>query len=182
MQLLKEMKAVKNGQNSANSELPDSVGGADGEQAIAEMFRESYENLFNSAPSGQEMQEMKDILKNLIGLADKQEGVKVTGAVVKEAIEKLKPKKTDVSGGYISDALKNAPDLLFDQLAVVFWSWLYHATVTSTLLACSFLPLLKSSLKDPSDPESYRAICRIISDSEDILAGCADTLESYPEQ
>ena len=27
-----------------------------------------------------------------------------------------------------------------------------------SLLACSFLPLLKSSLKDPSDPDSYRAI------------------------
>ena len=67
------MATVKSGQNSANSELPDSVGGADGEQAIAEMFRESYENLFNSAPSGQEMQEMKNLLKNLIGLSEKQE-------------------------------------------------------------------------------------------------------------
>ena len=58
----------------------------------------------------------------------------------------------------MSDAIKNAPDILFDQLATVFRSWLYHGTVTASLLACSFLPLLKSSLKDPSDPDSYRAI------------------------
>jgi hypothetical protein len=51
-QLLKEMKAIKTGQNSVNIELPDSVGGVDGEQDIAEMFREAYETLFNSAPSG----------------------------------------------------------------------------------------------------------------------------------
>ena len=30
--------------------------------------------------------------------------------------------------------------------------------MTSSLLACSFLPLLKSSLKDPGDVGSYRAI------------------------
>ena len=82
----------------------------------------------------------------------------MTGTIVKEAIAKLKPKKTDVSGGYVSDALKNAPDLLYEQLATVYRSWLYHGTVTDSLLACSFLPLLKSSLKDPSDPDSYRAI------------------------
>ena len=101
---------------------------------------------------------MKTLLNNLIGLPAKQEVVKVTWAIVKEAVAKLKPRKTDVSGGYVSDALKNAPDLLYDQLIVVFQSWLYHGTVTPSLLACLFLPLLKSSLKDPSDPDSYRAI------------------------
>ena len=30
--------------------------------------------------------------------------------------------------------------------------------MSPSLLACSFLPLLKSYLKDPSDPDSYRAI------------------------
>ena len=33
-----------------------------------------------------------------------------------------------------------------------------HGTVTPTLLACAFLPLLKSPLKNPADPGSYRAI------------------------
>ena len=50
VQLLKEMKSIKNVQNSGHCELPDSVGGVYGEQAISEMFRESYETLFNSAP------------------------------------------------------------------------------------------------------------------------------------
>ena len=158
VQLLKEMKAIRKGKKSGNSDLPDSVGGADGEQAIADMFRESYETLFNSAPTNTEMQELKQRLKNIIGEADKQEIQKVTGDIVKEAAGNLKPKKTDVTGSYVSDAIKNAPDILFDQLATVFRSWLYHGTVTASLLACSFLPLLKSSLKDPSDPDSYRAI------------------------
>ena len=69
----------------------------------------------------------------------------------------MKPKKGDVSGGFTSDALLNAPDILFDQIAAVFRSFLTHGTVTSYLLACCFLPLLKGS-KDPADTGSYRAI------------------------
>ena len=101
---------------------------------------------------------MKALLEGLIGLTASQDLAKVTGNIVKEAVSKLKPSKTDVSGSYVSDALKNAPDLLYDQLATNFRSWLVHGTVTPSLLACSFLPLLKSSLKDPCDPASYRAI------------------------
>ena len=63
-----------------------------------------------------------------------------------------------MSGGFTSDALIHAPDELFDILASVFRSWLIHGTVTRTLLACAFLPLLKNSLKDPCDTASYRAI------------------------
>ena len=70
-QLLKEMKAIKTGWNSCNIELPDSVGGVDAEQDIKEMFREAYETLFNSAPSGQEMVDMKIILNYLISVTAK---------------------------------------------------------------------------------------------------------------
>ena len=104
------------------------------------------------------MNDMKTSLEGLIGLSSRNEVGKVTGIIVKEAVNKLKPRKTDVSGSYVSDALKTAPDLLYDQLASVFRSWLCHGSVTHSLLACSFLPLLKSPSKDPSDPSSYWAI------------------------
>lgn len=70
----------------------------------------------------------------------------------------MKPGKMDVSGGYSSDALLHAPDSLFDNLAVVFKSFLIHGTVSRPLLACAFLPLLKGGLKDPGKCDSYRAI------------------------
>ena len=100
------------------------------------MFRESYETLFNSAPTGLEMENLKKVLNNLIDLSAKDEIAKVTGEVVKEAILKLKPQKSDVSGSFVSDALKYAPDLLFYQLASVFRSWMYHGKVTPSLLVC----------------------------------------------
>ena len=52
----------------------------------------------------------------------------------------------------------NAPDILFEQLSAIFRSWITHGKITPCLLACSFLPLLKSSVKDPADTGSYRAI------------------------
>ena len=78
--------------------------------------------------------------------------------MVKEAAGLMKKGKADVSGGFTSDAILNGPDLLFEQLALVFRSWCIHGTVTRSLLACAFLPLLKSALKDPADTGSYRAI------------------------
>ena len=71
---------------------------------------------------------------------------------------KMKPAKSDVSGAFCSDVLLHAPDSVFDHLALVYRSWLVHGTVTPSLLACAFLPLLKNALKDPADTNSYRAI------------------------
>ena len=79
VQLLKEMKTIKQGVGVSNAELPDSVGGADGEEQIGEMFRESYEKLYNSASSGPEMEEMKKHLENLVDIPAKEEISKVTG-------------------------------------------------------------------------------------------------------
>ena len=69
---------------------------------------------------------------------------------MKKAACKMKAGKGDVSEGYTSDAILNAPDILFYQLALVYRSWLLHGTVTSSVLVCAFLPLLKNSLKNPA--------------------------------
>ena len=70
----------------------------------------------------------------------------------------MKSGKSDVTGGFTSDAILNAPDDMFEQLASIYRSWLIHGTVSPMLIACAFLPLLKNALKDPADTGSYRAI------------------------
>ena len=103
--------------------------------------------------------EIKEKLGGLIvGEESVVEVFKITGDIVKKAACKMKPGKGDVTEGYTSDAILNAPDILFDQLAMVYRSWLIHGTVTLSLLACAFLPLLKNSLKNPAETNSYRAI------------------------
>ena len=157
LDLLKEMKAVRGG-GGGHAELPDTVAGADSPEEIVEKFREVYSTLYNSAGTQEQMEVLKTKVADLIRMDSMHEVMKVTGERVKEAVAMMRPYKADVSGGYTSDALLHGPDILFDQLAAVFRSWLVHGTVSLSLLACAFLPLLKSSLKDPGDTGSYRAI------------------------
>jgi hypothetical protein len=60
---------------------------------------------------------------------------KIIGENVKQADCKMKSGKGDVSGGYSSDEILNAPDIFFDQLAMVYRSWLLHGTVSLNLLS-----------------------------------------------
>ena len=108
LQLLEAMRNIKKGRGSGNMELPDAVGNAVGQESIAEMFKNSYEELYNSSPSVQEMAELRLFLNENIAHSESAatEVNKVTWAVVKEAVAKLKPKKSDVTGSYVSDALK----------------------------------------------------------------------------
>ena len=117
-----------------------------------------YSALYNSASTATEVQTIKERLQGLIQQDSMVEVNKITGDIVKEAAGLMKAGKADVSGGFTSDAILNGPDILFEQLGMIFRSWCVHGTVTRSLLACAFLPLLKSALKDPADPNSYRAI------------------------
>ena len=157
MDLIKEMKNVKSGCR-ANTELPDNVGGAEGEEEICDKFRQVYSSLYNSASTAKEVSDIKVKLEEMIKVESMGEVMKITGEKVKEAAGLMKCGKADVTGGFSSDAILNGPDILFERLACVYRSWCVHGTVTPSLLACAFLPLLKSSLKDPADPGSYRAI------------------------
>ena len=114
-----------------------------------------YEQLYNSSEST-EAKEDRDLIENEND--NEHEVFKITGSIVKEAACKMKAGKGVVSEGYTSDAILNAPVILYDHLAAVYRSFLVHGTVSLNLLACGFLPLLKNSLKNSSDVNSYRAI------------------------
>ena len=86
------------------------------------------------------------------------EANKITSDIVREAIKMLKPGKPDVSGGFSSDVLINAPPLLAEYLAQIFQSFVVHGTMTKEILCCAFLPLFKGGLKNPAKFDSYRAI------------------------
>ena len=156
--LLAEMRKIRCGGIGGDTELPDVVAGAQGEDEIAGRFKAVYEELYSSAGSQDEMATLLVQVNKLVNQNSIQEVLKVTGSKVKEAACLLKSKKGDISGGFTTDALLNAPDILFDQLAVIFRSFLTHGTVSLYLLACCFIPLLKGSTKDPADTSSYRAI------------------------
>jgi hypothetical protein len=134
------------------------VAGANGEEEVCDKFKDVYKQLYNAADSSMEMLTVKERVKANIKQKQAEEVQKVTGEIVKLAASGMKKGKADVSGSYTSDAIKNAPDDLYDHLAAVYRSWLVHGSVSQPLLACAFMPLLKNSLKNPADTKSYRAI------------------------
>ena len=81
----------------------------------------------------------------LLGLGLKRA---LASQVVKQAICRLKPDKEDVTGSYSSNEILNGPDFLFERLADVSRSFFTLVTVTKSLLACAFIPILKP-LKGP---------------------------------
>ena len=131
--LLKEMKIIRKG-GGGPPDLPDTVGGANGDEEIVEKFRGIYSSLYNSASTKEGVNILSERIRNLISPHSLIDVEKVTGDVVKQAACKMKPRKSDVSGWYTSDSLLNAPDILFEQLAIVFRSWLIHGTITPCLL------------------------------------------------
>ena len=156
--LMQELKNIRKGGKTV-ADLTDNIAGASGEGEIVSKFRQVYMNLYNSWGSQEEMMLIKQQVAALVQTEGSVGQVeKVTGLIVKRAACKMKSNKSDVSGSFVSDALLHAPDEVFELLAMVYRSWLVHGTVTLSLLACAFLPLLKNSLKDPGDTNSYRAI------------------------
>ena len=135
-------------QNNSKKHIPNAV----------RFFVSIYSTLYNSADTSTDMLSLKEKLKTEISNDSIMEVAKVTGNAVKEAAARMKPKKSDISNSYTSDAILNAPDIFFDLMALVYRSWLVHGTVTLSLLSCAFLPLFKGGLKDPAKTDSYRAI------------------------
>ena len=97
-------------------------------------------------------------VEDSVSQEDEDQERKVKAEAVKTAVLLMKKGKCDVSGSFTTDAIKDAPDSFFEHLAAVYRSWLVHGTVSRPLLVCAFLPLLKSSQKDPALTKSYRAI------------------------
>ena len=81
-----------------------------------------------------------------------------TADLVKSAVKKLKPDKSDVSGQYTSDCLKAAPDIFFDNLASLFRSSLSHGYISQQLIVCALSPIVKDPNGDISSCKNYRGI------------------------
>ena len=132
--------------------------GAVGHSGVLQKFRDLYEALYNSAGTEVEMTELKEVMKNMIDCRGITEVEKITAEEVKLASKRMKHGKIDVTGSYSSDVFSHAPSILFVKLASIFRSFLTHGTITLSILSCSFMPLLKSSRKDPTQFDSWRAV------------------------
>ena len=83
---------------------------------------------------------------------------KITPALIKEAISKLKNDKTDPLYHFNSDCMKNSPPILCELLAKLFRMYLIHGHISSIIMVSTVIPLIKDKLGDISSSNNYRSI------------------------
>ena len=154
-------KLMKNVRKKVADDLSDEVNYATNEPDIAEVFKSSWERLYNSVDYGNKLEQLKaelldevdDTSENAMNEIDL-----ICTNSVEETANNMKENKVDYSGGFNSEAIKNGGPVLFKLLASLFKSWMRHLYIPGFLLRFSMTPLLKNSLKNRKKVESYRAI------------------------
>ena len=107
----------------------------DGESKdIPNHFGHTYENLYNSVSNSQKLEEMSLSINKKIDVSCLHDIERVTPEVLSKAISQLKPDKTDPVFKYCSDCIKNVPPVFYEQLALMFKSFLAHGYISSILL------------------------------------------------
>ena len=83
---------------------------------------------------------------------------KVYNIVIKEVMKRIKPDKSDPIWDFSSDLLKNSPEILYDNLAILLQAFLVHRHVSDILLLATLVPIVEDKLSDLSSTKNYRSI------------------------
>ena len=125
---------------------------------IPDHFASIYSKLYNSVDEKEKLCDLLDVINRSISDQNIAEIREVTPEIVEKATRRLKTKKSDPLLQFNSDCLINAPKVLFDQLSLVFQSFLFHGYVTDMLFMSSLIPLVKDKLGNICSSDNYRSI------------------------
>ena len=154
----KDLFAAVKKLRESKKEVASVVDNKIGPQNIANHFGKQYKNLYNQQESRNDMNEL---LEDICHIDDEQVDLAdlITSKLVKEIIQdRIKSNKSDVQQDFNSDCLKNSPDILYAQLALVLKSLLIHGFMPAILLLCAIVPLVKDPSGSLDDSSNYRGI------------------------
>ena len=141
----------------ANLSEDVTIDGTAGED-IPKTFATIYEELFNREDDDGNILNILNQINQSLGDEDIMEINKVNPNLVKEAVGKLKPNKSDPIWDFSSDFIKGAPDVLYFHLSEIIKAFLVHGHVSQHLLLASLVPLVKDKLGDLCSSANYRSI------------------------
>ena len=152
--VFEEIKKFRRISRNFSSRIDNKVGA----NAIANQFASIYENLYNRVELDNEFY----LLQENIALGVNEESQKrleqVNEALVRKAVDLLKPNNRDALYDMSSDYYKNAPPELISHLTNLIKIYLTHGYVPHVILLCSLIPIVKDNLGDITSSENYRAI------------------------
>ena len=147
-----EIRKLRNSSNTTGRVI-DGVS-----ENIPTHFADIYNKLYNSVDDQEDFHKLYKKLNNMISSLSLHNVSKVTPSVIMEAVGHLKSEKNDPSHNFSSDCLKNAPMILFEQLATLFRIYLIHGHVSNILMLATLIPLIKDKLVDHCSSSNYRSI------------------------
>ena len=150
--LFKELKALrKSAPTVANSidGVSDNVPGH---------FGSIYSKLYNSAADAHKLQEVHEHVEELVHVGQADRIAEITPALLKKAVGKLRPGKSDAVYSFSSDCFKCGPDNLFTLLALIIRSCTVHQHVAPPLLLSTLVPLVKDKLGNIHSSKNYRSV------------------------
>ena len=150
--IFKEIKQMRKAKESYANKIDDKT------TNIEEHFAGIYENLYNSVDDENNLKDVAKIIESKISEGCAGEVRRVTPDLVREAVKKIKPNKSDPVYDFTSDCLKNAPSILFIHLCNILRSFLIHAHVSSILLLSTLVPIVKDKLGNLCSSKNYRSI------------------------
>ena len=125
---------------------------------IEEHFAGLYKTLYNSVDEQDTLQDVASIIDSKISNNCKEEIKKITPDIIKEAVSRIRPQKSDPVFNFTSDCLKNAPQSLYAHISNIIKNFLIHSHVSTVLLLSTLVPIIKDKLGNLCTSKNYRSI------------------------
>jgi len=151
----------------ATPTLPTSVGGAQSESAIADMWRGHFSAVMNSVTSDAHR---ATVLSRIAEEAPTALPTQITSAMVSKALKSAKKGKASGMDGLSSEHYVYADPRLHVILAMLFNAFITHAFLPRDFMSCAILPIIKNKTGDSSSVSNFRPVA--------IVSPCSKLFES----
>ena len=134
--------------SSSNNVLPSTIEGTTGTQAIANLWKHHYEQIFNCVPSNNNFNYSLEDVNN----------IEIASDEIKANLHKLDNNKASGPDGIAAEHLKLCSDSILNTLADCFKSFFIHGYLPQSMLGVNLSPICKDSKGDLSSLKNYRPI------------------------
>ena len=139
--------------NAKHTPVANMIGGCQGSQDIAKMWKNHFSSLLNNASSRASYRnQVINSLKNCVNIDG------ISDHVILEALRSLKSGVSPGPDGITTEHFKHAGPKLSVLLSLLFSSIFTHGYLPASIMATTIVPLLKDKTGDIADVNNYRPI------------------------
>ena len=142
--------------SKSKSALSNCIDGVTGETAIADLWRNHYQELLNDSTRNDDDVKM-DVLESFHNICS-HVGMHVTMNKVNEVVKSLPSRKSSGLDGLNGESLKHADPLLCLLLSICYTCMFKHCYMPQSMINSVIVPLVKNKSGDLTDKNNYRPI------------------------